>query len=340
MTEFDKKPDLAGEADGTMPSAALIVPQRDEEPTQLKPVPLGIAIVGHLLIGTLLIVGVQCSPKPPEEIIIQAVLLEEPVVGEKPVTVEEAVKPEPPKPKPPPPKPEPPKPKPEPPKPTPPKTEPPKPEPPKVDPEKVKRDAEIAEQKRVEEATKREQQQLLAKQLAEEAARIAADAKAKREAEEAARKAAEEEARKQALDAEQKRLQAIEDAKRREAEAAENKRKAEEKARAQALAAQIAAEEAARMAAVRADSQKLWARALTEALRRSWLRQPGADNFVCKVKIRMLPNGQVVSSSIVSSCGSQLLDDSVIAAANKASPLPLPSEPSAFVPEVTITFRP
>ena len=177
MIEIDKKPDRAGDAGEAMPTADLIVPQRDEEPTQLKPVPLAMAIVGHLLIGTLLIVGVKCSPKPPEEIIIQAVLLEEPVVGEKPVTVEEAVKPKPPEPKPPTPKPEPPKPKPEPPKPT-----PPKPEPPKVDPEKVKREAEIAEQKRVEEATKREQQQLLAKQQAEEkvrqaeeAARIAAD---------------------------------------------------------------------------------------------------------------------------------------------------------------------
>lgn len=333
MIEIDKKPDLVG-ADESMASAALIVPQRDHEHTQLKPVPLAVAIAGHLLIGTLLIVGVQCTPKPPEEIIIQAVLLEEPVEGEKPVTVEEAVKPKPPKPEPPKPKPEPPKPE-------------PKPEPPKVDPEKLKREAEVAEQKRVEEATKREQQQLLAKQQAEEkvrqaeeAARIAADAKAKREAEEAARKAAEEEARRVALDQEQKRLAAIEDAKRKEAEAAENKRKAEEKARAQALAAQIAAEEAARMAAIRADSQKLWGAALKAALQRNWLRQPGADNFVCKIKIRMLPNGQVVSAAIVSSCGSQLLDDSVIAAANKASPLPLPSEPSAFLPEVTITFRP
>lgn len=318
MSEFDKQPDLAGDADETMASAASIVPQRDEEPTRLKPVPLAMAIVGHLLIGTLLIVGVQCSPKPPEEIIIQAVLLEEPVEGEKPVTVEEAVKPKPPEPKPPPPKPE------------------PKPEPPKVDPEKIKREAEVAEQKRVEEASKREQQQMLAKleaeekvRKAEEAARLAAEAKA-----------AEDEARRLALDQEQKRLAAVEDAKRKEAEAAENKRKAEDKARREALAAQIAADEAVRMAAVRADAQKLWARALAEALRRSWLRQPGADNFVCKVKIRMLPNGQVVSASIISSCGSQLLDDSVISAANKASPLPLPTEPSAFVPEVSITFRP
>ncbi len=323
---------------------------QETEALPVKPWHLGAAVLGHLLIGALLIFGVQCTPKPPEEIIIQAVLLEEPIAGEKPVTVEEAVKPKPPEPKPPtpePPKPPEPKPKPPEPKPEPPKPEPPKPEPPKVDPEKLKQQAEAAEKKRVEDLAKIEQQQLLAKQQAEEKVRQAAEkakaeaeVKAKLEAEEAARKTAEEVARKAALDAEQKRLAAIEDAQRKEAEAAENKRKAEEKARAEALARQIAAEEAARMAAIRADSQKLWARALAEALRRNWLRQPGADSFVCKVKIRMLPNGQVVNATIVSSCGSQLLDDSVISAANKASPLPLPSEPSAFVPEVTITFRP
>lgn len=331
-------------------SAPSEYPDRQEEGVlPVKPWQLALAVLGHLLLGALLISGVQCSPKPPEEIIMQAVLLNDPVVGEKPVTVEEAVKPKPPEPKPPtpePPKPKPPEPTP-PPKPEPPKPEPPKPEPPKVDPEKLKQQAEAAEKKRVEDQLKIEQQQLLAKQQAEakaqqaaEKAKVEADAKAKREADEAARKAAEEDARKAALDAETKRLAAIEDAKRKEAEAAENKRKAEEKARAEALAKQIAAEEAARMAAIRADSQKLWARALAEAMRRNWLRQPGADNFVCKIKIRMAPNGSVQSASIVSSCGSQLLDDSVIAAANKASPLPLPSEPTAFVPEVTITFRP
>lgn len=306
----------------------------------VTPRQLLLATIGHLLVGALLVFGVQCSPKPPEEVVIQAVLLEEPVVGEKPVTVQEAVKPKPPEPEP---KPTPPPPKPE-----------PKPEPPKPDPEKLRKEAEAAEKKRIEEVIKKQEEILLSQQKAEEQRRVAeeqakaaqekarleAETKAKKEAEEAARKAAEEQARQQALLEEQNRLKAIEDAKRKAAEAAEAKRKAEEKARAEALAAQLAAEEAARMAAIRADSQKLWARALAEALRRNWLRQPGSDAFVCKVKIRMLTNGQVVNASIVNSCGSTLLDDSVIAAANKASPLPLPSEPSAFVPEVTITFRP
>ena len=71
----------------------------------VTPRQLLLATIGHVLVGALLVFGVQCSPKPPEEIIIQAVLLEEPVVGEKPVTVVEAVKPKPPEPKPPEPKP-------------------------------------------------------------------------------------------------------------------------------------------------------------------------------------------------------------------------------------------
>ncbi len=308
--------------------------QQDERALPVSAWQLWLAVLGHLLVGALLVFGVQCSPKPPEEVIIQAVLLEQPVEGEKPVTVEEAPKPKPPEPKPP--EPEPVKPKPPEPVPEPPKPLPPKPEPPKVDPEKLKQQAEVAEKKRVEELLKLEQQQLLAKQQAEEKVRQAAE-KAKADAE---AKAAEEEARKAALDAEQKRLAAIEDAKRKEAEAAENKRKAEDKARQEALARQIAADEAARMAAIRADSQKLWVRALADAIRRNWLRPPGADTFSCKLNVQLLPNGQVVSARIISSCGSPILDDSVIKAVYKASPLPLPSEPSAFVPDLNLTFKP
>lgn len=304
----------------------------------LKPGQLLVAVLGHILAGSLLVVGVQCSPKPPQEMIIQAVLLEEPLAGEKPVTVEEAVKPKPPEPESPP-EPEP-KPKPDPPP-------PPKPEPVKPDPEKLKQQAEAAEQKLKAEATKREQEQLLAKvqaeekiRQAEEKARIEADAKAMRVAEETARKTAEDEARRVALEAEQKRLTAIEDAKRKAVEDAENKRKAEEKARAQALAAQLAAEENARMAAIRADSQKLWVRALSEAIRRNWLRPPGADNFSCRLNVKLQVTGQVVSATIISSCGSPVLDDSVIKAVYKASPLPLPTEPSAFVADLNLTFKP
>lgn len=345
MIENDKQP-------GGM-AAADIVPERvGDAGAPVRPVPLAVAVVGHALVGALLVLGVRCTPKPPEDPIMQAVLLEEPVVGEKPVTVEEAVKPKPPEPKPPPPKPEPPKP--QPPEPTPPPP-PPKPEPPKPDPEKLKAEAEAAEKKRVEEVIKKQQEILLSQQKAEaqrvaaeekakadaEKARVEAEAKAKKDAEEAARKAAEEAARKAALEAEQKRLQEIEDAKRREAEAAENKRRAEEKARQEALARQLAAEEAARMAAIRADAQKLWAAAIAEALRRNWLRPPDSqDSFQCMVNIRLTPNGQVVSARIASSCGSMVLDDSVLKAVYKASPLPLPKEPTAFVPDLTIRFRP
>ena len=347
MTDLKKNP----QGSLGLPAADL-VPERNQEPLgPVGPVPLVVATVGHLLVGVLLVLGVQCTPKLPEDPIMQAVLLEEPIVGEKPVTVEEAVKPKPPEPKPPPPKPEPPKPKP--PEPTPPP--PPKPEPPKPDPEKVKAEAEAAEKKRIEDVIKKQEEILLAQQKAEqqrqaaeekakadaEKARVEAEAKAKKEAEEAARKAAEEAARKAALEAEQKRLQEIEDAKRREAEAAENKRRAEEKARQEALARQLAAEEAARMAAIRADAQKLWGKALEEAIRRNWLRPPdNQTDFRCAVSIRLTPTGQVVSARITSSCGSMVLDDSVIKAVYKASPLPLPSEPTAFVPDLTIRFRP
>jgi TolA protein len=160
-------------------------PADDGGTLPVKPLPLGVAVVGHLLVGVMLVFGVHCQPKLPEQPVMQAVLLPDPIVGEKPVTVQEAVKPKPPEPKPEPPKPEPPKPE-------PPKPPEPKPEPPKPDPEKLRQQAEAAEQKRVEEANRRQQEILLAQQKAEEQ-RKAAEEKAKAEADaKAARERSEE----------------------------------------------------------------------------------------------------------------------------------------------------
>lgn len=292
-----------------------------ESTLPVKPLHMGLAVLGHLLMGVVLVFGVQCSPKPPEPEIIQAVLLNA-TASEQPTPKPEPVQPPPPEPEPPkPPEPEPPK---------PPEPPPPKPEPPKVDPEKVRQETE-----------KREQDQLVAKQKAEEKTRADAEAKTRREAEEAARKSVEDEARKLALEAEQKRLTEAEEARRKLAEAAESKRKVEEKAAADAIARQVAAEEAARMAAVRASAQKTWAMAIRELLRRNWLRPAGGEaDFKCKLYVKLANNGAVLNARITSSCGTTQLDDSVIAAVYKSSPFPLPSEPTAFESELNLTFSP
>ena len=95
------------------------------------------------------------------------------------------------------------------------------------------------------------------------------------------------------------------------------------------------------MAQVIRAAQITWAQMINRALERAWLRPPGnTDQFICKLNVRLLPNGQVVSATITKSCGSPILDDSVLKAVYKASPLPLPPEPSAFVPELNISFQP
>lgn len=90
-----------------------------------------------------------------------------------------------------------------------------------------------------------------------------------------------------------------------------------------------------------AEVQKRWASELANAVRRHWLRPDDLQTtFQCQVNIRLTPTGQVERAKIASSCGSLALDGSVIKAVYKASPLPLPTEPSAFVPDLTIRFRP
>ncbi|HEY9547573.1 MAG TPA: TonB family protein, partial [Solimonas sp.] len=64
------------------------------------------------------------------------------------------------------------------------------------------------------------------------------------------------------------------------------------------------------------------------------------DDFACTVAMQLAPDGQVLSAKVVSSCGNGPLDRSVEAAVIKASPMPLPKEPKAFVPNVTVNFTP
>jgi colicin import membrane protein len=288
-----------------------------------------LSIALHIVVLAVLLFGVpQCSRKIEQQPIVEAVLIQDsPSVTEKS------------QPAPPPaaePPPELPKPK-------------PTPEPPKPDPEKLRQQAAAAEAQTKAEADKKAQDLLLAQQKAEEQARVVAEAKAKRDAEDAQRKAAEEQLKQQAAAEEAKRKadeeakrKAEEDLKRKVAEEAERQRKADEKARADALAAQLKAEEDARMAAVRAAAQKTWYSAISEALRRNWLRPPdNQTDFACIVEIELLPNGVVKSARITTSCGSTVLDDSVISAIYKASPLPLPSEPTAFISKLPpLRFRP
>jgi TonB family protein len=94
------------------------------------------------------------------------------------------------------------------------------------------------------------------------------------------------------------------------------------------LAAQLGAEE-------KSIAQKSWASQVAAAIR---LRHNpvGSPSGPSKVRLVLSPTGEVQSAVTVQSSGIPAYDDSVVRAALAASPLPLPSNMSAFDPRITI----
>ncbi|MGB5234681.1 MAG: cell envelope integrity protein TolA, partial [Candidatus Macondimonas sp.] len=98
-------------------------------------------------------------------------------------------------------------------------------------------------------------------------------------------------------------------------------------AREAAMRAELAAEQAARDAAVRADLLSRYVGAVSQAVKRNWLRPPAADSlgsFKCELRVSQTPTGQVMSAQVVKSCGDPILDRSIEQAVFRASPLPAP----------------
>jgi len=213
-----------------------------------------------------------------------------------------------------------------------------------------------AERKRLEEA----QRSKLAEQKQQEAEqqRKAAAAAAQKKEEEARRqklaaekKAVEQKAADQKRAAEQRkaedaaRLKKEQEAQ-RQREAAAKREAAEQAQLAEAMRTEESQRELAREAAARAASERetrvaQWADALTRHISRNWVRPPGAgEEFECRLRIQMLPDGTVSSAKIVQSCGNALLDKSVEDAVFRASPLPKPSDPAVFDRDLDIRFIP
>lgn len=69
--------------------------------------------------------------------------------------------------------------------------------------------------------------------------------------------------------------------------------------------------------------------AIAEKIRRSWSRPAGTPKtFNCTIRIEQSVIGEVQSVGMHKSCGVPELDESLLAAAWKASPLPLPTDTS------------
>ena len=71
----------------------------------------------------------------------------------------------------------------------------------------------------------------------------------------------------------------------------------------------------------------------------NWNR-PGSvsGNMKCKIKIGLIPSGDVMSAAVVESSGNSLFDDSAVRAVYKASPLPVPKDPNVFKQFRNFTF--
>lgn len=177
------------------------------------------------------------------------------------------------------------------------------------------------EQKKLE-AAKAEQQKLEAKRKAEKKrlAKLAADKKA------AEKKAAE---KKRQAELERKRKLAAQQRK--------------EKERKQALAKQLAAEETARANEIAKTEIQKSLLLIQQKVTRKWLKPNGSvKGLACKVRVRIIPGGDVVSVQVVKGSGNSIFDRSVERAVRKASPLPLPSDPAiaARMREIDFNFAP
>jgi colicin import membrane protein len=310
---------------------------------EIKPRYLLLAFGLHALLFGLLFVSVlfQHKMEPPPS--IEAVLIDSLPKAQPP-----PAKPEP---KPEPPKPEPPKPTPEPPKPEPPK---PKPEPPKPDPVKelsrfkadvlLKLDCDNLTQMKMDAAMHPPEQRKIMEGLISDryaACRKKEDDKKKKE-EELAQKRDEEQRKK---DEEEFKRQLEQEQKQEAKRLADEKRKhelAEERQRQQDFQAALGAEETARLAAAKAGRQRTWAAMIADKVRRNWQRSPGSPtDFVCQVRVQLLPGGSVVSAKVTKTCGGGVaLDDSVEKAVLKSDPLPLPEDPGDFDRNLNFNFTP
>lgn len=215
--------------------------------------------------------------------------------------------------------------------------------------ERQRREQEETARKQKEETARRdaEQQaeqarQLELKQRQEAEQRRLAEEKQLRERQEAEKKRAAAEAeRKRRAEEEAKRLADIE---RRQKEEAERRRAAEEARRQQAAESDLARqlqEEEANAAALGSPEAAQYKAMIAQAVERRWKRPLSARSGLrCEVRVRQTPAGVVLSVQVGTCNGDSAVRQSIEAAVFGASPLPLPSNPRLFDPNLAFIFVP
>ncbi len=183
--------------------------------------------------------------------------------------------------------------------------------------EKQEQQRQAEEKLRLEKQRKEEQQRLEEQRLAEQK-RIEEQQRLEQQ------RIAEEEQRRQEQLAEEQRL--LEEAKQAEWD---RLREAEEAALAQARSTELATKRA------------LYRQAITQKVERNWIKPASAlPEYTCRVNVKQIPGGEVVSVRIVSCDADASFERSVENAVYKASPLPDPPDPQLFEREINFTFRP
>jgi colicin import membrane protein len=215
--------------------------------------------------------------------------------------------------------------------------------------EQQRREREEAARKQQEEDAKRQAQrqaeqarQLELQQRQEAEQRRLAEERQLRERQEAERKRAAAEAeRKRRAEEEAKRLAEIE---RRQKEEAERRRAAEEARRQAAAEEELRrqlAEEEANAAALGSPEAAQYKAMIAQAVERRWKRPLSArEGLRCEVRVRQTPAGVVLSVQVGTCNGDSAVRQSIEAAVFGASPLPLPSNPRLFTPDLAFIFMP
>jgi colicin import membrane protein len=211
--------------------------------------------------------------------------------------------------------------------------------------EQRKREQQEVQRKEAEQRAEAERQVEL-KQRQEADLRRQAEEQQLRERQEAEKKrAAEDAARKKQAEDEAKKVAEIQ---RRQKEEAERRKAADDKrlqeARENDLQRQLQEEEsnaAADAAAASSPEMAQYIAMIAQAVERRWNRPLSArDDLLCQVTVRQTPAGVVLSAKVGNCNGDAAVKQSVENAVVSASPLPTPSNPRLFRPELTFNFRP
>jgi colicin import membrane protein len=189
--------------------------------------------------------------------------------------------------------------------------------------EKAQEQERAAQERHAAEQQAEQQQHEQAERAAAEKAEAARAAAAKAEADRAAVAAATAEA--------DRKAQAL--AQQRKLEQERVQREAD-------LRSQLASEE--HLNAVQSSPAKAeYLSLITARINRAWIRPPSARSGVkCSVHITQIPGGEITHVVVAGCNGDESVRQSVETAAYRASPLPAPSDPALFDPNIDVTFAP